>query len=322
MLNVELSLKARLQLTNNKDFMRVGGAIFAYLFNRISQRELLSSLGDKELADRVLEIVRSSGYVLKNCKLYAFAVWKARESSLPVPRTREFLVHKEDGPLLRRINLAHVQTHYVAMTLEDMDAMLEGATSSPLMLAHIGKYISKKLIFLSRNYGVPREDIEGDLKRAAVAAVYKTYPMFESPLHLTNVAKAAIHNTGMSLITHHTRQKRQRLYKDEEGLHQAVTENIESHLDIAAEPEYLSHAREHLQTLVSLQHRMSDEVQSFLLAAAGHYHAGLSEFLKQDNSDLVDKLKYDSYLKQVRSYFGVTEAQTDRLFNKLRRNMA
>lgn len=315
------SLKARL-LLNNREYLRVGGAIFAYMFHRITQRELLSHLDDRELAERVLEIVRSDGYTMKNCKLFAHAYWCARESGDKKPKPGDYEIHPDDVVLLRRINLSHVSSHYVPMTLEDMDAMIEGATESATMRAYTGRYISKKMTFLIRSYGVPRKDIESDLKRAAIAAVYKTYPKFESDLHFTNVAKSAIHNAGMSLIAYHTRASRTRLFVDEEGAHQAVHDESAQLVDVPAPEAYMSHVRETLQSLVALAPKMSEKVQQFLLAAAGHHHAGLSEYMRCDNSDAVDSMQYPVYLEKLQVYFGVTEEQTEKLFKRLRSRLS
>lgn len=317
----EKSLKSRLQL-NSREYLRVGGAIFAYLFHRITQRELLSHLDDRELAERVLEVVRSDGYTMKNCKLFAHAYWCARESGDRKPKPSDFEIHADDVALLKRINLSHVATSHAPMSLEDMDAMLEGALDSPEMRAYVGRYISRKMIFLIRSYGVPRKDIEGDLARAALAAIYKTYPRFESALHFTNVAKAAIHNAGMSLIAYHTRASRTRLFVNEEGFHEALHDESAQLTDMRAPEGYLEHAKDTLQSLVKLAPRMSEKVQQFLMAAAGHHDEGLSEFMRCDNSDAVDTMQYPQYLQKVQAYFGVTEPQVAKLFKKLRSQLS
>lgn len=315
------SLKQRLQL-GSREYMRVGGAIFAYMFHRITQRELLALIEDKEVAERVLEVVRSDGYTLKNCKLFAHAYWAARQSGETKPRATQYEIHPEDISLLKRINLSHVSSTYVPMSLEDMDSMIEGALDSPEMRAYIGRYISKKMIFLVRSYNVPRKDIEGDLMRAALAAIYKTYPKFESALHFTNVAKSAIHNSGMSLIAYHTRASRTRIVLNEEGFFRAVNDSSEQLVDMLAPESYMDHAKDALQSLVKLAPRMSEKVQQFLLAAAGHHNSGLSEFMRCDNSDAVDTMQYPQYLQKVQTYFGVTEPQVARLFCKLRSQLA
>jgi len=317
----ETSLRARLGLSQ-KDFLAVGGAIYAYLFHRITQRELLSYLDNRELAERVLEAVRSDGYTMMNCKLYAHACWCARQAGEKFPKAADYEIHKDDVALLKRINLSHLSSHYAPMTLADMESMIEGAFDSPAMRAHIGKFVSKKMTFLIRSYGVPRDDIVGDLKRAALAAIYKTYPRFESALHFTNVAKSAIHNAGMSLIAYHTRASRNRLVQDEHAGHQAVHDESAQMADIPAPAAYLEHAKDALQSLVSLSPRMSERVQEFLLAAAGHHHEGLSEFMRRDNSEAVDDMQYPQYLETLRSYFGVTEAQTQKLFKSLRSHLS
>jgi hypothetical protein len=308
----------------------VGGAAFAYLFHRIDQKEFIRLVDDKGTSERVLQYLRNDGYMLKNCKLYAWAFYKHRMGKAAEPdpvafdivkksRTGRTIVKKRDVEFLSRLNLKHLSLKFDAHTLEDYDGLVEGIVGGPKLNQFIGKFISKKMTFLIRSFGVRREELESDMIYAAMRAIHMTYPRFESLLHMENVAKSAIHNTGQSLITYHTSPARQRLYVDQNGDFKAVRSADNTQLLSVKAPEgYLAHARDSLETLVKLSKNMRADVQRFLLCCAGHFDEEFSLFLKEDNSAAVDLMAYSRYLKKVQRHFGYTDEQVQNLFSKLK----
>src|ERR1700682_4588841 len=188
------SLSSCLHL-DQKTVNKIGGAVFAYLFHRINQQELTTYL-PPELVQQVLETVRVNGYLLRNCKAYAWAFHKARHSGEKPPSRKAYGIHLSDVKLLQRLNLNHLSINYDVWTLSDIDRIVEDTLECHAMKQHIGKYISKCLLFLIRSYGVPREELEKDMQAWAIRAIYMTYPRFECLLHTTNVATTAIHNCG------------------------------------------------------------------------------------------------------------------------------
>lgn len=296
---------------------KIGGAVFAYLFHRIDQRELIKIIDDKVKEERILDVVRRKGYVLRDCKLYAWAAYKAR-FGFPKPRIKEFGVTQKDATFLSRLNLSHLSLDFESYNLEDFKALVEGTVKNPTMDAYIGRFISKKMLFLTKSYGVKRSDLESDMQAGALRAVYMHFPRFESLLHFTNVAKAAIHNTGISLITYHTSPARQRLFVNESGGFEATHVDVDVMSSVEAPSEYMAHAKESLEVLVKLSHKMRPDVQRFLLCCAGHYDEGFSDYLETDNSIAVDNMAYSRYLGKARKYFEFTEDQVIKLFAKLK----
>jgi hypothetical protein len=299
---------------------KIGGAVFAYLFHRITQRELVAIIDDKEKEERILEVVRRKGYVLRDCKLYAWAAYRAR-FGYPKPSIKEFGVTRRDAAFLSRLNLGHLSIDFESYNLEDFKALVEGTVKSPTMDAYIGRFISKKMLFLTRSYGVKRSDLESDMLSGALRAVYMHFPRFESLLHFTNVAKAAIHNTGMSLITYHTSPARQRLFINESGGFEATHVDVDVMSSVEAPQQYMAHAKESLEVLVKLAHKMRPDVQRFLLCCAGHYDEGFSDYLETDNSLAVDSMAYSRYLGKARKYFEFSETQVQKLFEKLKMHL-
>lgn len=311
---------------NRTDLPSVGGPLFAYLFHGINQRTLKQEFQDqRQVALRLVELTKHDGHLLRNCKLYAWAYHKYRCGAMQQrPRALHYKVKLVDAAFLRKINLHHLPLRYESYSLEDFTQIVEDTVDSAHMRQHIGKLISKKMIFLIRSYGADRENIEGDLRANAIRALYMQYPRFESLLHLTNVAKTTIHNTAMTMIKQSTNGVRNRLYVDENGDFQAVHQDLGQSLinKIAAPDPYMAHIRDHLETMSKVGERMKPKLQRFMLCCAGHYDREFSEFLECDNSEAADRMDYEKYLKKAKQFFEFTDDQIDRVFSRMKTYLA
>lgn len=305
-------------------------AMFAYLFYRIDQKTFLKHIEDNDLvtdrreAMRVKDAMRVNGYIMKNCKLYAWACWTARRNEATLPSAKSFGVHPKDAVVLRRLNLAHLDkargklAPYECWSLDTFNANTERMLESPELTNYIGKFVSKKMSFLIKSYGETRHDLETQLSETALLAWYKQYPRFDSELHAINVAKAAIHNDGHTMITSLSSKSRQRLTRNSDGSFEALMVDINVLADVAAPPQYGALLQDHLQALEAVQHRLSDRAQSFLLCASGQYNEELSVFLKCDNTEAAEKWPYPRYMAQLQKFFDVTPDKVDRLFKAIR----
>jgi hypothetical protein len=301
------------------DMAEIGGPFYAYLFHRIDQRRLKKLYGNKELAAHMIGLSKSDGTILKNNKLYAWAHYKYRFGMQDRPRAADFDIQPADAAFLRQLDLSHLKLSFDAYSLEDFDQLVQDTVHCSHMDSHIGKLISRKLIFLCRSYGENREDIDAELRARAVRALYMHYPRFQSLLHMTNVAKTTIHHAAMTMITQSVNGVRNRLYVDEHGQHQAVHDDISLHVNKVTAPDgYLSHVKDHLETLVRVGERMQPELQRFMLCCAGHFDREFSEFLKRDNSVAIDCMAYERYLERAKKFFGYTDEQVGKVFTKLR----
>jgi len=310
--------------------LKIIPAMFAYLFYRIDQKEFLTYIEDNKLvadrkeALRIKDAMRVNGYVMKNCKLYAWACWAARRADQPPPSARAFGVESKDAVILRRLNLAHLDkarsTKYEALTLEAFDAATDRLLKSPDLKNYIGKFVTKKMSFLMKSYGENRYDLETQLKEGALLAWYKQYPRFDSELHMVNVAKAAIHNDGQTMITSLSSKSRQRLQRNDDGSFEALNVDISTLSDVAAPPQYGALLQEQLEALASVEHKLNPKAQQFILCASGQYHKGLSEFLEIDNTEAAEKWPYPRYMSQVQKFFDVTPDKVERLFSSIRKH--
>ena len=181
-------MKEKLAL-DGRDFKSVAAPYFQYLFHRLTQRQFVAHLGgDKKVARKLINDLKYDGYVLKNCKLYAWAWWRHRQQLGPKPDYRTYEVTMADALFLRRLNLSHLKDA-PSYDLKTFNTMIHQMVNSQAMKVHIGKLISAKMLFLTKSYGVERSELEGDLKGEGIRSVYRQYPRFHSELHMLNTAK-------------------------------------------------------------------------------------------------------------------------------------
>jgi hypothetical protein len=309
-------LKQILKLERNDP--KLLGALFAYLFGHISKAEYKEAIGDKEEAKRLWTATSCSGYILKNCKLFAYAVHVNRKQGIATSPAK-FGIYKEDVPILRRLNLNHIKG-YKAYSLFDFDNLEGSILKSTEIKNYTGKFISKKMSYLMKSYGQSREELFGQMQHAALYALRKSYPCYESDLHALNICKTAIHNSGVGIMEYWNRAKRKALILDQ-GVFQAVKVPFESLADVGVDPEHNSEYRLNIQSLVSISERLKPQAQKFMSAAAGLYDPGFSLFIGIDNREAAESWAYDRYLSNLRGYYSVTEQQTQKLFQHLRKSL-
>jgi hypothetical protein len=301
----------------------LGGAVFAYLFHRIDQRKLIEDLGEslsEEHTEQIVDCARYDGYVLKNCKAYAWAFYKSRHGEA-VPDFRTFKVDEADLPLLERLNLSHISLSYPAYSLKDYEVLVKGATNGKPIDDYIGRFVSKRMTFLIHSYGVERKDLEHECKMGALRSLYSRYPQFDSLLHLQNTAKTGIHNSGESQVSYYTSPARQRLQKEKDGAFSSRHVSTESLSDLEAPDGYMEHMRDYLEVLVKLTNQMKPTTQRFLMACAGQYDPGFSAFLEENNAEAVEQMAYSRYLSKAKKYFELTDRQVTNIFSRLRMHL-
>jgi hypothetical protein len=306
-----------------REMKTIGAWVLAYVFHRITQKELVALIDDKDKAGRVLSCVRKDGYVLKNCKLYAWAFYKSRHGD-PKPNAKAFAVERTDALFLSKLNLNHLKLSFPALSLDEYDLKVLELIESDHIKTYIGKFVSRKMKFLLDSYGERRSDIYHDLEYAGLKALNMHYPRFESDVHYLTVAKAAIKNTGQTKISYHVSPCRQRLQKTASGAQEAVLSNIEDHVDIEAPKSSAHHIKETLEALikVAIDRKMRPDVQQFIMCCAGHYDEGFSSFLGMNNDQAVEDMPYHRYLTKATKHFRFTDTQVQNLFSKLKTHIA
>jgi hypothetical protein len=298
------------------DIKRHATPIFQYLFGVISKYEYRRILG-KEEAKRIWALVADNGYVLANCKLYMYARLVGHSHGLVVSPAK-YEIDKEDVRTLQSVDLSSVSTKYKVYSLFDFRNMEAAIFLARDMDTYIGKFISKKLIFLVRSYSQKRSEIEASLKIAGLYALRKQYPFYKSDLHALNICKTAISNAGKGLIEYWTRDKRNALLRENGGF-QAVNVQYEVMQGLSVMPEHDDDTRLNIQALAAFADKCPPHQREWVNAAAGIHSKGFSFFLGQDNRDAVETLPYPKYLKLLDSYFGIDQAS---MISQLRISLA
>ncbi len=297
------------------------GAIFAYLFRRISNKEFRSYFEDGiEMKKAHLD---NSGYILRNCKIYAWAYWKFKHGKGERPRPSDYEVAVEDARFLRQLNLDHIPLRYKAYDLQEFGRTLNPFIEGKELNDYIGRYISKCLIFLHNHYNVHRTLMHSRILESAIYAVYRKYPFFESELHLRNTAKNAIHNCGQTIIDENKVQARERLSTEKDGTHQAVLQPLSSveHSLEYVKDDRVEIIRSQLEDLEKIMHKVTPRAQRFLFTLMGQHDEGFSAFVGQPNDVYVDHISYNVYYRRVLRYFNVTEQQAQKVFLKIRHKL-
>jgi len=313
-------LKDMFNLGGAAEHRRVLGILFAYLFGSINKFEYRRQIGDRLLAKQVWSVAENNGYVLRECKLFAYAVKKNSSIGLSTSPGR-FKIDADDVNFLRSLDLSHIDLRFKAYSLFDFDQMEGALSTSKELQTYIGKYISKKLIFIVRSYGVSREEIHSGMLMTALFAVRKQYPFYESELHAFNTMKTSIQNYGKTQIEFYTRDKRNALSREANGLFSAVQVPYDSLNNLAVMPEHEDELRVTRQSLITILPKLKPKAREFVQAAAGVYSEGFSLYLGIDNRDAVERWDYQGkYLPSLRSYLKVTEEQTTRLLSNLKKS--
>lgn len=269
-----------------------------YVFGRIDKYELKRLCGEEYLLANQLV---KSGYFLKNCKLYFY--WLLKHNSA---NYLDFKVHKQDAKLLNKCKryFTQLNTSWPALSLKDFNSYINEVFSQK-MSVYMGKFISKKLYFLVKSYGLSYHDIKLDMAAASMMAMYKAYPYFESKLHAINIAKCAIHNAGMGIISYYTKDCRSQLIKEKDGTFQHKLRNIDTISHLSA-PDCFAHIDNNLELVSNV---LDSSGQKFMRLAIGHYDHEFSTYLGRDNTDYLDSARYGTYLKKIRSYLNLSQAQ-------------
>ena len=294
------------------------GAIFAYLFRRIENKQFREYFDNGIATKKKLD---DSGYILRDCKLFAYAHWRAVQRGDTPPKAREFGVRPEDAPVLRRLNLKHIPKKFPSYSLSEYKSLIDEYLWSAKIDVYIGKFISKKLRFLIQSYGLDRTDIEADLKMEGLYHVYRMYPFYESHLHMVNIAKNGIQRAGQDLILEHTSAKKQKLLKRDDGTFEHAHVNLELASAELIAPSDTHYVMDGMRDLLKLTPDMTPRAQRFLSLLSGQRDAGFSAYLGRDNDRASETLAFEVYCSKVQAYMGVSDARLQQFFSKLRERM-
>ena len=287
--------------------------VFDYLFRKITIRKFKDHFGTHSL--EVKRRLDRCGYVLLNCKLFAYAHHVALREGLKKPNPRNYEVDSKDARFLRKLDLSHIPKKFGAYELPTFQGMMAEFLNSRELKTYLGKFISKKMKFMIQSYGDTREDLDMTMRIGAMYSIYRMYPYFGSYLHFINIGKGAAKRVGHSMIKNRTTLKNQRLMRNKDGTHEANLIPLDAvHFKISNE----DHTDVSLEILESLAEKCAPRVKRFFHLMSGNYDAEFSAFLGCSNSEAALEMRFDVYQAQVQKFLGVTPRQVQRLYHRLR----
>lgn len=303
--------------------MSVAVDLFRYAFPQNSKmgdfNVVLRQHGVEDVT-HVRQKLLKNGYIIKNCKLFIYDAFLNGRGS-----PKKFKIDLEDVPVLRRVvkdlskELAlYKKQNFPSWDLDQFDKYMSDMLCSSHMKTYVGKFITKKKTFLIKYFGVSRDSIQSDFMMMAVYALYRAFPCYQSPLHFQNIAKTAIHNTGMNLIKFHTRDSRHQMIKLAEGkniLRLTSLSNIRTDFPQEAnDPDYRI-------ALDQISVRLPMKAQTLLSLLRGSPNGGFSRHLGLPNETAIDEMDFDTYKQRCCEFMHIKVATADKFLTQLRKHL-
>jgi hypothetical protein len=321
-----------------------------------SLKEVLGWSGSQCLAFR--KELKGHGYLQKSLKFWAYAALVKRsrpKSAAPVHRS-DFDVKKADALWLKALIESGVpasralsrfvrkyRVEYTPVTTAEFDKQAEAVLSDLFVTCR--KFVHRKFRFLTQSGQLEGSNIVSELMESALRAMYRAYPVIDSPLHMKNIGIRTIHNVGINIIKEQTTQSRQRVVKNADGtfsgtllsLSQGLRPNDGAWLanpvsgictslivglhGSSVDGEHVSDVNRSFDlrtTLNQIQSRMGSKQRQFVDLLTGEYDLEFSEFLGVPNDELIDRLSRLEYANKVREYLQINVPAAREIVHTLR----
>lgn len=285
--------------------------LFLYLFRKFNQHELRDrgyKINPEIDMFPLLSKLPNKGYITQNDKVCIYARYSGIESGTTSSSYTKLILKNYE-----------VQSHLSkfkspACTLKQARSLESRAVINKEIDTYIGKFLYRKLSFISNNYGVPSEELKISLQARAIYNLRINYPNWNSAGEMLAMSKSAIANAGHNLIKFYSAEKRAKIDVDNRA--------IEQSLDYAQElsGDALTHSAiiysdtvdkglQDIETKINVKNLLDSVTQPnknlFLRLLIGTYDIGFSEFLKEDNSDFAEEKEFTILLDKVCDYMSV-----------------
>lgn len=303
------------QLLISKDHLRI---VFNYLFGAISVKQFRQSVDSGISLKRRFD---TSGYILKNCRLYAYAAHTSRlQNGRVTVRSDDFQVSAEDARFLRALNLSHIpHQEYRAFTLSEYDSIIQVLLSSKELKSNIGKFVNKKMRFIYRNSEKSYNDLCATLLTEALYGVYRAYPKYKTYNHMLNIAKTCLRNYGHTIIRQHGLQASRGTVISLSDVPLEVLEGPGSGCSSEEGSENHFPSSHFLYSkLVEESKHMTVKGRMFLHLSFGLYDEEFSDYLGVPNDKAMGRMSATSYQKKVRRFLNITDLQVGEFYEVIR----
>jgi hypothetical protein len=298
----------------------------------------------------------SAGYIQKWLKLYVYARVNGEKTDTdklidPFDKKLVTALLRSTNP--KAVKLCKKCTYYARQgytpkSLATFDRVTHEVITE--LTVYCRKFVNKKFLFLTQSGQSGKDDIAQMLKEFGIYAIYKAYPVIKTTLHMTNIAKTAIHNRGINYIKEQTTTSRSRVTRGKDGtfvgmvmsLNQSLTGDRVPELDLAGSPlatalvtgldgrsvnmerfSDVNRCRDLEQTVnLVLDKLPKQRDKRFVLLLMGTYDEAFSAWLGQPNDDLYFKGGRTVYCTKVKDYLNMGTDHARSLLNDLRTQLS
>lgn len=290
-------------------------AVFNYLFGSITVKEFRQSVDSGISLKRRFD---TSGYILKNCRLYAYAAHTSRAAKGKVTvKSSDFQVTMEDAKFLRTLDLTHIPVEYNAFSLAEYDTLIQTLMTSQELQSNIGKFVNRKMRFIYRNSEKSYNDLCSTLMAEALYGVYRAYPRYKTYNHMLNIAKTCLRNHGHTIIRQHGLQASRCTYVSMTDITPEVLETIAPRTRTEVCTDDPSHHYLYTKLLNETRH-MSDKGRTFIRLSFGVYDEEFSTYLGVPNDQAMGSMHPTLYQSRVRRFLGISPAQVGQFYGVIR----
>lgn len=338
-------IEKHLYVTDKQAQMEIAAVALGYLLRATKAKDLNEVVAEySDINPLALRDALKKRYVLKNLKLWLWwCIQRDLSYSNAVEAMDEFEIRPRDLELLALIQaseymdeLKQLATEYRSVSLKSFEANVTKVALEQEV--YVKKFVYTKLKFLQYSGYSDMTDTFYELQYEGLKGMLVAYPKVKSKLHLTNVYKATVQNSGQNMIKHHTTKSRGVLRREADGTFTSIkvsmdaSENVNWNTSLATTESLDGSERETTTTTVDVN-RLLDKTEGvnrrFLILLKGDYCIHFSKFLhskgiNKDNDDLYEHLyrrDIRDYINLAAEYLCINPYNAHLFLNELRREM-
>lgn len=202
---------------------RIINPIFAYLFHRISSKQMIAAIGawaNYPESEEFRVQLSGAGFLAKNLKVFVYYWIRERKKII------HWLDHPADAEICEWLDPELVQwvadscqhdgVPFVALTLERFDFLINHVIEETSKLPT--EHAPHQYRWVIQSQPVEASDIVRALQERGIQALYKTYPKVCSTNHAICIVGLAMKHYGMNLFHYFSSDQRQALLKEDHGM--------------------------------------------------------------------------------------------------------
>lgn len=311
---------------SRKEALAILPSLFLYLFrsfNQVTLKEHAAVVNPEVNMFPFLSKVPLMGDLTLNDKVCLYAIFKGENPGVKANSyVKKVLENERFAKHLKGLSA------FPAYTIQQVQALERRAICNSEISTYMGKFIFRKMSFITKNYGVTKEDLVESMQERAIHNLRINYPTWNAHGDMLAMAKSAIANAGHNIINFYAASKRAKINVNNE----AIEVSLDAMKDLAGDSyEYTAFIysdvfekakaeQETRLSITSLLRKVENRpgVYAFLKILAGHHDEGFSEFLGKCNRDFADDVSFEKLKTRACQYFGIDTQRVDSVLKSLR----